>query len=108
MSISAVSATTSVGSHASRQPSAPSKTPSAAKPVNAASAAYQEATETAAQTAKEARQGDRQAQRVLQKQAVNASQHAAPSHNGNAGSQSASPTVNASGQVTGTIVNTKS
>ena len=82
--------------------SAPSKTQSATP----ASAAYQEATETAAQTAKEARQGDRQAQRVLQKQAANSSQRAAPSHNVNAGSASA--TVNASGQVTGTIVNTKS
>ncbi len=66
---------------------------------NIALAALQEATETAAQTAKEAGNGDRQAQKLLQKNAAAASNHAS--------SGSAAHSVNTSGQITGRIISTK-
>jgi hypothetical protein len=83
-------------SGASAAPPAVSQKTSLQKPaasaasVNASLAALQEFSETAAQTSKEAQGGDRQAQRLLAKQAA-----------------AAHPVVNTSGQVTGTIINTK-
>ena len=73
----------------SKPVSAAAKGTAASAQVNLVRAALQEATETAAQTLKEANGGDRQAQRLLTKTAA------------------ARPVVNTSGQVTGTIVNTK-
>lgn len=65
-------------------------------------AALQEATETAAETAKEAGHGDRQAQKLVAKHA----HHAEPQQSTAAASKAA-PVVNASGQITGEIINTK-
>jgi hypothetical protein len=65
----------------------------------------QEATETAAQTAQEARHGDRQAQRLEQKAAAH--HHPTALQKTNAPVSPPPPTINANGQLTGTIVNTK-
>jgi hypothetical protein len=109
MSISPISAATAVpgpASAAAAQPpkvlptataagsaSPPVKSPAAPSAASSHAAllqaALQEATETAAQTLKEANGGDRQAQRLLAK------------------SSAARPVTNSSGELTGSIINTK-
>lgn len=97
MSTSSIPAAASVVARPAADPAALAKraavnvgTPAdGAAPVNLVRAAVQEATETAAQTVREANGGDRQAQRVLAKVAA------------------AHPVTNSSGQLTGTLLNTK-
>ncbi|MCW3479488.1 hypothetical protein OL229_07890 [Neisseriaceae bacterium JH1-16] len=119
MSISSVSASSPALSNLSNPSPAASKQPastadqappqadtqSSTPPVAQTSSALQEATETAAQTAQEARHGDRQAQRLVQKAAAH--HHPTAPQKANTPVPSAPPTVNANGQLTGTIVNTK-
>lgn len=81
---------TATSTPAATQNVAAQKPAAAAAQVNVALAALQEFSETAAQTAKEAQSGDRQAVKLLAKEAA-----------------ALNPVVNSSGQVTGTIINTK-
>ncbi len=86
-----------------KDPAATATSPSAtASPATATvKAALQEATETAAETAKEAGHGDRQAQKLIAKHAHHSATQVSTS------ASKPAPVVNANGQITGGIINTK-
>lgn len=69
--------------------------------TNTVKAALQEATETAAETTREADHGDRQAQKLIAKHGHHSATQVSTS------ASKPAPVVNANGQITGGIINTK-